>query len=395
MKDFEDMQNEEFMAAMNRLKNGDTYIEDEDSTEIKKPDDNIVVDTETKGNDVAEEHEVQSEAETEEDDGLEPDPTEDESESSEDEDESVSVEIHEGDSAQTPEEYKDFEKYKQFYDAIQNGELEIDGVKLNSITDPEKLLEIQQKSISDSRKLDEFSDVKPVLKTIRDSGLKDPKRLATVVEALSGNPEALKLLIKESGVDPLELDYQDIDNSKIDENKYIQSDVELAFDGFIDNADKLGVKDQLVEKVVSGWDSESLAKLSTDGVSGSRILRHIKSGAFDEVKAEMINQERLDTTGEFKSMNDFDRYAYASNIVAENKSIKSKEIVDVVDEPVKKEIKKEVKKTPVSDKKNRIEKAKKASESTSSSKPVASKDSKTDLMDLNNEDFMAEMRKYL
>lgn len=391
-KPMEEMTNEEFMESMKSL-SSQPYETTPVSEETKDVSANIEVDAEPVGDPVTDEHEANKATDNnnipEEDNPDVPNETE------------VGVEVHNESSDKLDsknESMENYEKYKSFYDKLTSSSIELGGVELKGLDDADAILATQKSSFENSRKLDEFKEMKPIMKTLKENGLTDdPERLAMVVEALNGNAEAIKMMVKNSNIDPFELDFENIDASKVDSSKYTQSDFELKFEEFVDKADSQGVQDVLISNVIQRWDNDSLARLADTPSSGVNIINHLKSGAFEDVQKEMINLERSDRTGEFKQLSDFDKYAEASNVLADRytrEAEASKVIADTTPEsttsttPVatsKKEEKED--ETIIED---RVEKAKKASDATSAvDKSTSKKD--VEYSDLNNEDFMKAM----
>jgi hypothetical protein len=399
-KSYEEMDNEEFLSALfedvdmenvdvvkdedDNIDEIDIDIEDdansEDKEEIKVSDDNIDLDEETEAVDDSEDNEIiekETETETESD-----------------------VVAGSEEEAKKKEPAEDFEKYKKFYEAVTSG-IEIDGVRLDGIDDPEKILELQKAAIENSRRLDEFKEVKPVLKTLKESGLlTDPEKLALALEAVNGNADALKIIMEKNKIDPFEIDMDNVDKSSIDPSKYYKTDVELNFEEFVEEAQSNGVKDTLFNNVLEAWDDQSVVNLSMDPISRKNIIQHMKTGAFDIIQQEIVKQEMLDinnTTG-FKSKSAFDKYVEASHIVANRQKQNSNAAIDepvikvqATETPKEEEVAEEVKHKKESNK--RLNKAKKASRVTSTSNRGSTPETKGEvkLDELDDEEFMKMM----
>jgi hypothetical protein len=395
-KDYEEMGNEEFLSAL--FEDGDIdstdIIEETDAEEaeenveeeeiqesVKESDDNIDLDEDTETVDDSEDNEI-----IEEENNKPEDITEDESA---------------GSKANAEEEpVEELGKYKKFYEAVTSG-IEIDGVKLDGIDDPEKILELQKAAIENSRRLDEFKEVKPVLKTLKESGLlTDPEKLALALEAVNGNTDALKIIMEKNEIDPFEIDMDNVDKSSIDPSKYYKTDVELNFEEFVNEAQASGVKDTLFNTVLETWDDQSVVDLSMDPMSRRNIMQHMKTGAFDIIQQEIVKQEMLDinnATG-FKNKSAFDKYVEASHVVANRQKQNSDVAIDepaienqITKEPEANEVTEETK--PKKESTKRLNKAKKASRLTSTSNRGSTPETKGEvkLDELNSEEFMKAM----
>jgi hypothetical protein len=403
-KSYEEMDNEEFLSALFGdidIDNTDV-VEDKDAVEsdvtdendneneqedaeskeeIKESDDNIDLDEETETVDDSEDNEIIEETENKTKDKTESD----ESAGSKD------------DTKEEPSE--DLEKYKKFYEAVTSG-IEIDGVRLDGISDPDKILELQRAAIVNSRKLDEFKEVKPVLKTLKESGLlNDPDKLALALEAINGNTDALKIIMEKNKIDPFEIDMDNVDKNSIDPSKYYKTDVELNFEEFVNEAQSNGVKETLFNNVLETWDDQSVVNLSMNPESRRNIIQHMKTGAFNIIQQEIVRQEMLDinnTTG-FKNKSAFDKYAEASHIIANRQKQNSNVTIDepatiqATKESKAEEIIEEAK--PRKESNKRLNKAKKASRVTSTGNRGSTPESKGEvkLNELDNEEFLKVM----
>lgn len=292
------------------------------------------------------------------------------------------------------EEYDldEYNKYKEFFNKV-TASINIDGNELSGISDPNKVLEIQKKFFTDSGKLDELEKVRPFVKTLQDEGfIDDPEKIGLAVEILKGNKDAIKTLLKDKGIDPFELDLEEINKESMNTEKYYTSPDELKFNDFIGKSKSYGVSDEVAEQVIGNWDIDSITTLvNDDEQSIANILSHVKSGVYVDVQTEITNQERLDLSGKFRRKNMYQKYAEASQILASKNKATT---------PIVKEVKEEVI-TPTKpvetvkvDVEKRAEKASKASKANTSSVGTVESTQK-DLMEVDDDTFMAELSKYL
>jgi len=297
---------------------------------------------------------------------------------------------------------EEYERLKKFEEALTNAKVDIDGFQVDGLKDPESIIQMQKKYAEMIGKVDTFEKQRPMLEALKKNGLlEDQKKLALVLEAAGGNPEAIKLLMKENEIDPLELDLETIDESSIDPSKHLVPEIEIKFNDLLDKSAKLGVEEPFVDNVVKKWDSDSITKLLEDETSKQHLLNHIKTGSFNKVQEEIKALELRDLSGQFRHMSDFDKYVIASNELAKRYQQQTQQPEPVaVDspEPVSVKENEEVKKTvKVESKTNdRLKKAKKASKSSETvDKSVSKGSKKTDLMSLSDEEFLQQMYKMM
>ena len=136
--------------------------------------------------------------------------------------------------------------------------------------------------------------------------------LALLSELKSGNVDAIKKLLIENKINPFEIDLEEFNKDEFD-NKLQEktvNPVELKLNNFIQVADKQGVKEVVVDKVLN-WDESSILELLDDPETTSTLMQQIKNGSFDEVMAEVRRLEALDfNNNNKKSM--LDKYSEAS-----------------------------------------------------------------------------------
>ena len=295
----------------------------------------------------------------------------------------------------------ELEELRKFKDSIVNQKITVDGVEIDGLSDPEAIAKMQQVYAENSGRLDQLTESRPVLEALKKNGLFDDKeKLALMIEAVNGNKDAVKRLLKDQELDPFELDMDDIDDSSIDPSKHFASSVEMKFDDMINEAANLGVEDKLNENVIQRWDNDSIVKLLEDTQSKQYLMRHIKDGSFEKVNAKIKSKEFSDFNGQFKRLSDFDKYVLASNELASEYESKREVPVDPEPieepEPVQQTVPETEKRRSKSTDQDRLAAAKAASTASETVDSATSKASgTTDLMALSNEDFLAAMRRNL
>jgi len=402
--DLDNMSDEDFIAYMNKfqyenenftLENSDSESVNQEpvantgSEEVKESNDNIDVDDDSQS----------------EDQNID---TEQEVEKSENDDENIEVETSTGDENQQEEIetentevktddndlQKQLKELKQFREAF-NKKVVIDGVELPAISDPDKLIEMQKRFVEYEKKLNNYEKNRSVYETLSETGLlEDKEKLALLLDVAKGDQDAIKTILKQNNLNPLELDIDEFDGKKVDPNEYFASPIELKFKDMVEESRDLGIEDKLSKDVLSTWDNDAIAQLLQDEQSKHTLLEHLRTGSFYKVKEKIIDNMRTDFTGDFKSKNAFEQYAIASHQLAEelNKQQQQQEPVPVVDN-VEVPAEKPAKKAPVVDTKkeeDRLAKAKKASKSSNTTNSETAKGG-SKLEDLNDEDFLKAM----
>jgi len=305
----------------------------------------------------------------------------------------------------------EFEEYKKMLASP----IEIDGLEVDGITDPETLRQIQVGYVEQKKLAKKYDEARPVIEALKKDGFLDDKdRLALAMKAGNGDTEAIKELIRLNNIDPVLLD---MENIKVDTAGVFESDIGLKLNDMFDSAKRYGIQDKLVENVMEKWSPEAVETLLSNASAKNTLLNHMKTGAFDSVLAEITNLDMTDFSGEFAQKSDYDKYAIASKSL-EDKIRKQSELEVVHTEPkvdatritdnvvMETDDGKDItvsnnKEQPVdnSEENNseeinqqRLEKAKQASEASSNVNVGAGSNNKNDALNSNsNEEFMKHM----
>lgn len=301
------------------------------------------------------------------------------------------------------QEEEDSTDYKGFFEQLHGKTVIVDGVEVEAITDPSKILKMQSKFMKYSKKADEYDKLKPNLDILKKHGLLgDSAKLTLLLEASEGNQDAIKTLLKNNNIDPYELDMEEIDESTLKTDKYTPDAFAVKFDSFVDKLNSVTTPNNVVNIVenfqVTDTD-ESLLTLFDSPARVNTLVAHVEDGVyFDTVKA-IKAKELQDFTGEFTSKNFYDKYQEVSNTLLQERinELRKEESIttntnNVQKKAVKPKVKKEVIKPKIEQAREvdtkRKEKAKVASEATISNIGNPPSESKVLLEELEGSEFI-------
>lgn len=163
-------------------------------------------------------------------------------------------------------------------------------IKLNS---PEEAVRMMQMGANYGRKL---QDLQPALKTLRmleKHQLLDENKLSFLIDINNKNPDAIKKLIKESGIDPLDLNtegevtYRPVNRSVTDEEMSLQTALD-------DLKSREGGQETIIE-VNTKWDNTSKQALWKSPELLKIIQDQKESGIYDQIVSEIDRQKLLGT----------------------------------------------------------------------------------------------------
>ena len=156
---------------------------------------------------------------------------------------------------------------------------------------PEEAIRLMQMGAGYGRKL---QDMQPHLKTLRmleKNNLLDQKKLGFLIDINSKNPEAIKKLIKDSGIDPLDLNMDD--NANYRPTDHSVSDNEVAFaEALKDVSSQPGGRDT-IQHINSTWDQKSKDFLWGNPEVLAVIQDQRANGIYDAIAAEIDRKKML------------------------------------------------------------------------------------------------------
>ena len=206
---------------------------------------------------------------------------------------------------------------QSFYDEA-TSEFIADGRKVKGFSDPKKIIQSQQMAASYSDRMAALKPYRPLMKPLKERGyLDDPEKFNFDMQVADGDIEALKKLLKDKGIDPYELD---MDNVNFEQKNYVASDIDVAVDDMFEDAKRIGVDKQLQEAFTRDWDDSSIVDILSNDQYRADLLDHIQSGAYDIVQDKIAEFKRSDVSGTFTGMSKIDQYKTAVRTVAEERA---------------------------------------------------------------------------
>jgi hypothetical protein len=246
--------------------------------------------------------------------------------------------------------------------------------KLITPENPDDVVSLMQMGSNYVKKKSTLKPSLKVLKTLEKAGV-DEETLNFLIDVKNKNPEAIKKLLKDAEIDPMELD---IDSLNYKPSNNIVSESEAIFDDTvseIQDSPKFEVTKEIVTKV---WDKESRKKIADNPTLLLQLHEEVEMDRFDKVQA-IVDRERL--FGRLNGVSDIDAYIHVV------KNLTSKEVA----EPVKTVATDKVIKKPVD---NTI--SKKAAQPISKKSETKSvKYSDEDILNMDDSDFLKLQGKQL
>lgn len=156
---------------------------------------------------------------------------------------------------------------------------------------PEEAIRLMQMGAGYGRKL---QDMQPHLKTLRmleKNNLLDEGKLSYLIDLDQKNPDAIKKLIKDAGIDPLDLNIED--NASYRPTNHSVSDTEVVFAETLKDVSALPGGKETIQLINSTWDKTSKEALWAQPEILTIIQTQRENGLFDQITAEIDRKKML------------------------------------------------------------------------------------------------------
>ncbi len=153
----------------------------------------------------------------------------------------------------------------------------------------EEAIRLMQMGAGFGRKI---QDMQPHLKAMRmleKNNLLDPDKLSFLIEVQNKNPDAIKKIIAESGIDPLDINTEDNINYK--PVNHAVSDEEVAFNEALAEVNLQPTGGVTLEHINQTWDAQSKAVLWESPQLLGVIQSQRETGIYDRITAEIDRQK--------------------------------------------------------------------------------------------------------
>lgn len=198
--------------------------------------------------------------------------------------------------------------YKSFYEQItapfraNNKEMRIENV--------EDALQLMKMGAGFNKKM---AALKPHLRTIKlleNNNLLEEEKLSYLIDLDKKNPDAIQKLLKESGIDPLDIDTQKESDYK--PNTYKVDERELALDEAIRDISDTPTFTKTAELVTKTWD-EASKNVVVDQPELIKVINdHMANGIYDVINSK-IEQERM--LGRLTGLSDIEAYRQVGDAI--------------------------------------------------------------------------------
>jgi hypothetical protein len=181
------------------------------------------------------------------------------------------------------------EQLVQFYDQIMTP-FKANG-KTVELRSPEEAIKLMQMGANYTKKLQDLQPHRKVLLMLENNGLLDEGKLSFLIDVDKKDPEAIKKLLKDTGIDPLEIDTS-TDPAYLEGNHRI-SDEEVSFRTTLDELGSTPEGAKTLTEINTDWDQASKEVLWQSPEIMTVIHEQRETGIYDLIKAEVDRKKTL------------------------------------------------------------------------------------------------------
>lgn len=179
--------------------------------------------------------------------------------------------------------------YKSFHDQIM-APFKANG-KMIQLKSPEEAIALMQMGANYTRKMQELQPHRKMLMMLENNGLLDEGKLSYLIDLDKKNPDAIKKLVKDAGIDPLDIDTSDEPAYRVGNHRV--SDEEAAFRGVLDDLSTTDNGKQTLQVINSTWDQASKELLWKNPGVMNLINQQRELGIYDRILTEVDRRKAL------------------------------------------------------------------------------------------------------
>lgn len=153
----------------------------------------------------------------------------------------------------------------------------------------EKARQLMQMGVDYSRKMADLKPYQRMMTSLERANLLDEDKLNFLIDLHNKQPEAIKKLLKDSDIDPLDLDLEDSGNYR--PNDYMVPESELAVDQVLDTI-RPSPKFNDVVTTVQAWDTASKRQLMDNPNVLQHLTAHMEAGIYDMIM-DRLESDRI------------------------------------------------------------------------------------------------------
>lgn len=179
--------------------------------------------------------------------------------------------------------------YEDFYKKVSEIPFKANGKEFK-VKSPEEAIRLMQQGAGAGKKMAQLAPHLKTLKTLEKYGMLSEDKINYLIDLDRKNPDAIKKLIKDSGINPL--DFSDDEEQKYIPTNHSVSDAEMRFKGVLEQVRE---EPQGLETIaaLNDWDEGSKAELWKHPEILTVMHEARRNGVYDIISTEIARQKAL------------------------------------------------------------------------------------------------------
>ena len=210
----------------------------------------------------------------------------------------------------TPQETDTF-NYEDAYNQV-TAPFKANGATMQ-VKSPEDIVRLMQMGAGAQKQMAKLKPNLKLIKMLENNNLLDERRLNNLIDLSKNDSKAIAKLVKDSGVDPDDIDIENA--STYQPNNYTVTDSEYELDQVLDSIKHTDTFDKTIDLLTSEWDDKSKTFVSENPNVIKVINDHMLNGVYDKVNAIMQQDKAL---GKLSGVSDVDAYKQIIDMLASN-----------------------------------------------------------------------------
>ena len=210
----------------------------------------------------------------------------------------------------TPQETDTF-NYEDAYNQV-TAPFKANGATMQ-VKSPEDIVRLMQMGAGAQKQMAKLKPNLKLIKMLENNNLLDERRLNNLIDLSKNDSKAIAKLVKDSGVDPDDIDIENA--STYQPNNYTVTDSEYELDQVLDSIKHTDTFDKTIDLLTSEWDDKSKTFVSENPNVIRVINDHMLNGVYDKVNAIMQQDKAL---GKLSGVSDVDAYKQIIDMLAKN-----------------------------------------------------------------------------
>lgn len=175
----------------------------------------------------------------------------------------------------------------------------------------EEAVQLMQMGANYHKKMQALKPNLQLMKSLETAGLLSQDKIDFLIDVMAKKPEAISKLVKDSGIDPLEITTEKASDYK--PTSYRVSDKQIALEEVLGDLKGSEHYEKLLNVAVDTLDEASKQLIADNPTVLSRLHKHIEDGVFDTVWPEVEKRKLL---GQLPGLSDLEAYRQVGDELA-------------------------------------------------------------------------------